>query len=109
MGYRVGCLLNERIDLLKYGSTVRSILSSPLIGSTLSPESKYDSYKKQLVVEFEIDPQQAIDLNEAAYFQLLLHHFLKAIENMERPQDFDFEAFRSDVQQLKFEQLPVVA
>jgi hypothetical protein len=33
MSYRLRCLLNEQIDLTKYGHTVQSILISPLIGS----------------------------------------------------------------------------
>jgi hypothetical protein len=107
MSYRLRCLLNEQIDLTKYGHTVQSILISPLIGSFLSPESEYLPNEQRLNVEFDIDPQKAMDLDEAAYFQLMLNSFVQTIEEMKRPEDFDFESFKKDVEALRFEQLPV--
>jgi hypothetical protein len=63
--------------------------------------------EQRLNVEFDIDPQKAMDLDEAAYFQLMLNSFVQTIEEMKRPEDFDFESFKKDVEALRFEQLPV--
>jgi hypothetical protein len=109
MSYRLRMLLNEKIDLAHYGGVVQSVLFSPLIGSFLSPESQYVSQEKQLIVEFDIDPQQAIDLAEAPYFQLMLDSFLQAMEDMDLPEGFDFETFKKDVSALQFEQLQQAA
>ena len=109
MSYRLRSLLNEEIDLARYGDNVQSVLISPLIGSTLTPESKYIPHKKRLNVEFEIDSKKAMDLNEADYFKLMLESFIYAMEEMQLPEDFDFEQFKKDVLSLRFEQLPVAA
>lgn len=105
MSYRLRSLLNEQINLAKYGDNVQSVLISPLIGSILVPESKYIPGEKRLNVEFEIPPSKAIDLNEADYFQLMLESFIHAMEEMQLPEDFDFEQFKKDVLSLRFEQL----
>ncbi|MEN0006075.1 MAG: hypothetical protein AAF798_18130 [Bacteroidota bacterium] len=105
MSYRLRSLLNEKIDLPKYGKAIQYILISPIIGSVLTPESEYISHKKELDVEFEIDPQVALDLNAASYFRLMRDGFLRAMEAMELPEDFDFVSFKADVQALRFEQL----
>jgi len=109
MSYRIRCLLKQNIDLNHYGDAVQTVLISPFIGSSFSPESEYDPVKKELVVDFRIAPQQAIDLNEADYFQLMLESFIYAMEEMQLPEDFDFEQFKKDVLSLRFEQLPVAA
>lgn len=105
MSYRIRCLLNQAVDLTKYGSVVQSILISPFIGSAFTPGSEYDPHDKQLIVDFEIDPQQAIDLDEEHYFQLMLGSFIQAIEEMDLPKGFDFPSFKKDVSRLQFEQL----
>jgi len=109
MSYRIKCLLNQTIDLTKYGDAVQAILLSPFIGSSFSPESEFDLNNKQLIIDFKITPQQAIDLNESAYFQLMLESFIQAMENMELPEGFDFETFKKDVLNLRFEQLQQAA
>jgi len=109
MSYRLRSLLNEQIDLARYGDSVQSVLISPLIGSRLSPESEYIPHKKRLNVEFIIDPQKAMDSDEATYFQLMLESFIQAMEEMELPEGFDFETFRKDVLNLRFEQLQQAA
>ena len=109
MSYRLRSLLNEEIDLARYGDNVQSVLISPLIGSTLTPESKYIPHKKRLNVEFEIDSKKAMDLNEADYFKLMLESFIYAMEEMQLPEDFDFEQFKKDVLSLRFEQLQQAA
>lgn len=41
MSYRIKVLLNERIDLSKYGNAIRHISFSPLIGEVFPPISEY--------------------------------------------------------------------
>jgi len=109
MSYRLRSLLNEEINLSRYGGDVQSVLISPLIGSILTPESKYVPNKKRLNVEFKIDSKKAMELNEAGYFKLMLASFINAMEEMELPKGFNFEQFKKDVLSLRFEQLPVAA
>lgn len=109
MSFRLRSLLNENIDLAKYGDTIESIHFSPLIGSVLTPDSEYFPYEKQLNLEFYIDPEEAIDLEEQQFFQLLLDEFIKAMEEMELPEGFDLDSFKEDLRTLQFNQLaPIV-
>ncbi len=109
MSYRLRSLFNEQIELAQYGNAVQSILISPLIGSILSPQSAYKSEQKRLIVEFEIPVEKALNLDEAAYFKLMLHSFIKAIQKMDLPSDFNFKTFQKDLKALRFEQLQQTA
>ena len=109
MSYRIRCLLNQTINLVKYGSTVQAILISPFIGSAFSPESEYDLHKKQLIVDFRMDLNRAIEVNEPQFFHLMIEGMIEAMQEMELPEGFDFESFKKDIEALRFEQLPVNA
>lgn len=58
-----------------------------------------------LEVEFLINPQQAIQVDESKFFELMLEGLIQAVEKMELPRGFDFQAFKKDVSALQFEQL----
>ena len=109
MSYRLKCLLAEQIDLSKYGDAIQHISFSPLIGEVFSPESKYNPSTKKLKVEYLMNPEQAIEVKEAQFFQLMLEGLVGAIEEMQLPEDFDFEQFKKDVLSLRFEQLQQAA
>lgn len=108
MSYRLRVLLNECIDLNQYGEAVQSISFSPMIGSVLTPESNYIPYKKKLILEFYMEPKQAISVSEATFFQQMLDGFLMSMKEMDLPKGFDFIRFEQDLKRLRFDQVPVV-
>ena len=108
MSYRLRVLLNEQIDLAKYGNAVQSILFSPLVGEVFPPESKYVLDKKELEVEFFMEPEKSVEATEAAFFEQMLNGLITAIKEMKLPEDFDVESFEADLRALTFEQAPVV-
>jgi hypothetical protein len=101
--------LEEQIDLSTYGDAIKHISFSPLIGEVFLPESRYSPSKKKLKVEYLMNPEQAIEVNEPQFFQLMMQGLVRAMEEIQLPQDFDFEQFKKDVLNLRFEQLPVAA
>lgn len=105
MSYRLKCLLEEQIDLTKYGEGVKHISFSPLIGEVFPPISEYIPSEKTLEVQYLIAPQQAIEADETQFFRLMLEQFIAAMEEMELPEDFDFALFKEDLKALRFEQL----
>jgi hypothetical protein len=109
MSYRLKCLLEEQIDLSKYGDAIQHISFSPLIGEVFPPESKYNPSKKKLKVEYLMNPEQAIEVNEPQFFQLMLEGLMQAMEEMNLPGGFDFETFKKDVLGLRYEQLKQAA
>ena len=109
MSRRLNCLLEEQIDLTKYGEAVKHISFSPLIGEVFPPISKYIPSENTLEVQYLMDPQQAIEADEAQFFRLMLEQFIAAMEEMELPQDFDLPLFKEDLKSLRFEQLQQVA
>lgn len=109
MSYRLKCLLEEQIDLTKYGEGVKHISFSPLIGEVFPPISEYIPSEKTLEVQYLIAPQQAIEADETQFFRLMLEQFIAAMEEMELPEDFDFALFKEDLKALRFEQLQQVA
>ena len=109
MSYRLNCLLEEQIGLTKYGEAVKHISFSPLIGEVFPPISEYIPSEKTLEVQYLMDPQQAVEADEAQFFRLMLEQFIAAMEEMELPQDFDLPLFKEDLKSLRFEQLQQVA
>ena len=109
MSRRLNCLLEEQIGLTKYGEAVKHISFSPLIGEVFPPISKYIPSENTLEVQYLMDPQQAIEADEAQFFRLMLEQFIAAMEEMELPEDFDFPLFKEDLKALRFEQLQQVA
>lgn len=111
MSYQLRCLLNESIDLSIYGKTVESILFSPIIGPIFEPESEYDSLKKELRLEFYIEPEEAIQSDHLQFFHLHLDGLIKALDGLEYPpEDFDHQKLIEDIEDLrsKFDQLKAV-
>ena len=109
MSRRLNCLLEEQIGLTKYGEAVKHISFSPLIGEVFPPISEYIPSENTLEVQYLMDPQQAIEADEAQFFRLMLEQFIAAMEEMELPEDFDLPLFKEDLKSLRFEQLQQVA
>ncbi len=109
MSYRLKCLLDKEIELAKYGGAVKYISFSPIIGDVFTPRSSYSKAKKKLSLEFFIDPQKAIEADEAQFFRLMVSQFIAAMEEMNLPEDFDFPLFRKDLESLQFDQLQQAA
>ena len=109
MSYRLRVLLNEQIDLAKYGTGVQSILFSPIIGEVFPPKSTYSRRYRKLTVEFFLDPEKAVQATEEEFFYQMLDGLIEAIKAMKLPKKFDIEQFEEDLRKLKFEQVkPVV-
>ena len=109
MSYRLKTLMEEKIDLAKYGKTVQHISFSPLIGEVFPPISEYIPSEKTLEVQFLMNPEQATKVDEAHFFQLMLEGLIQAMEEMELPEGFDFVNFKRDTLNLQYDQLPVAA
>ena len=108
MSYRLKSLLNKHIDLNDYGTSIQSILFSPIIGDVFKPESRYNPKNKELTLEFHIDPQQALEATDAQFFILMREALLQAMTDYKLPRQFDFTRFKQDVEALKYEQLEKV-
>ena len=109
MSYRLKELLNETLDLKHYSISVASILFSPVIGNVLVPKSRYLPKKKELSIEFFMDPEEAVQATEEEFFYQMRDGFIAAINEMPLPADFDIIQFTEDVNDLRFDQLkPVV-
>lgn len=109
MSYRLKTLLEEKIDLAKYGEVIQHISFSPLIGEVFPPISEYIHPEKTLEVQYLVNPEQAIEVSESQFFQLMLEKMIHTMEDMDLPKGFDFETFKKDVLDLQYEQLPVAA
>lgn len=109
MSYRLKRLLEEEIKLTDYGDAIEQIAFSPIIGEVFSPDSKYNKAKKKLSLEFFMDPEHAASCTESEFFYAMLNAFLQAMEATKLPADFDFDAFKEDLEALQFEQLQQAA
>lgn len=105
MSYHLKELLNETLDLKHYSISVASILFSPVIGNVLVPKSRYLSKKKELSIEFFMDPEEALQATEKEFFYQMRDGFIAAINEMPLPADFDIIQFVEDVNDLRFDQL----
>ena len=109
MSHRLKTLMEEKINLAKYGEAVQHISFSPLIGEVFPPISEYIPSEKTVEVQFLMNPKQAIEVNEPQFFQLMLDGLVQAMEEINLPDGFDFETFRKDVLGLQYEQLQQAA
>lgn len=110
MSYRLRCLLNESINLTEYGKEVQSILFSPIIGEVVSPKSRYNKKKQSLILEYFIEPSEAIKADEYRFFHLLLNGIISSIKDLKKlPEDFDYISLIQDLKSLPFEQMKQVA
>ena len=96
-------LLNDNLPLDKYGSGIKSFSFIPIAvrpNNTLHEEmKKYSSDKKEMHVALKLDYEAVSGSDDLAFFQLLAHLFLRAIDEapQHKVQDFDWPRFRKDV------------
>ena len=67
MSYRLNCLLEEQIDLTKYGEGFKHISFSPLIRIPFCPSVNIFRLKRRWRPN-TFGPQQAVEADEAQFF-----------------------------------------
>ncbi len=109
MTYPFRCLLNERIDLAKYGDAVRHIYFAPVVSQKaegfIEPYCRYKADSRELEIRYKLDVDHAVAADLAAYFQMMVHGLVDGITVNFFPSDFDILNFKADLFSLDFGEL----
>ena len=109
MTYPLRCLLNEKIDLAKYGNTVSHIYFAPIVSKMLegitTPYFRFKAIKGEIDVRFQLNLDKATEANSGAYFGLLLQGLIDQLSTANLPEDFKFDNFKKDLLGLRFADL----
>ena len=109
--YPIRCLLNEKIDLSKYGTGVRHIYFAPIISDKLDgivePYVRYLPEKKEIEVRFKMDAKASKEATLERFYELFIEQMANTLLGVKKLPDFDLNSLIRDCKQLGFYYLKV--
>ena len=104
IGYVIN-FINDRIDLSKYGNSVKGITYSPIISEKISTrhrsnKNEYLKKRKEWFLTQDLDFDKAIRMNDIEYGQYIFSGFLECLKRPGEVKGFDKTAFKEDMEKI---------